>query len=86
MFSSISVVFGSLVLGVIMLCGIVGNIIMVWIIKRSPRLKGKSHILIANLAVADALQSCNTVSLCSSPLSMEVSGFLVTRFVKSVLS
>ncbi|KAJ7370971.1 Eukaryotic translation initiation factor 4 gamma 2 [Desmophyllum pertusum] len=33
---------------------------MVWIIKRSPRLKGKSHILIANLAVADALQSCNT--------------------------
>ena len=91
MFSSISVVFGSLVLGVIMLCGIVGNIVMVWIIKRSPRLKGKSHILIANLAVADALQSCNTFFMLITIINggewifgdavCQISAFLTVEFV-----
>lgn len=43
-----------------MFCGVVGNLLIVWIITRSSRFKGESHTLIANLAVADALQSCNT--------------------------
>ena len=60
MFSVVAVAFGSSILSVIMVVGVAGNLVIVWIIKRSSRLKGKSHILIANLAIADTLQSCNT--------------------------
>ncbi|XP_022792756.1 melatonin receptor type 1B-B-like [Stylophora pistillata] len=59
MFSAVAVAFSSLVLAVIMVVGVAGNLVIVWIVKSSSRLKAKSHILIANLAVADTLQSCN---------------------------
>ena len=59
MFSVVAVAFSSLVLTFIMAVGVAGNLLIVWIIKSSSRLKARSHILIANLAVADTLQSCN---------------------------
>lgn len=59
-FSSISAVFGGVFLVVTMFCGVIGNLLIVWIIRHSSKFKGIGHTLLANLAVADALQSCNT--------------------------
>ncbi|KAL9955388.1 hypothetical protein ACROYT_G036700 [Oculina patagonica] len=91
MFSSVGIVFGSLVLGVTMFCGVVGNFVIIWITKRSPRLKAKSHILIANLAVADALQSCNIFFMFITVINeghwifgdiiCQISAFLTVEFV-----
>lgn len=91
MFSSVAIVFGSLVLGVTMFCGVVGNLVIIWITKRSPRLKANSHILIANLAVADALQSCNIFFMFVTVINgghwifgdiiCQISAFLTVEFV-----
>ena len=42
-----------------MFLGIFGNSMVLVVISRTQRLKGKGHALIANLAVADTLQSAN---------------------------
>lgn len=91
MFSSTAVVFGCIILVATMFCGVVGNLLIIWITKRSPRLKAKSHILIANLAVADAFQSCNIffmfVTLINEghwifgDIICQISAFLTVEFV-----
>ena len=47
------------VVAAIVILGILGNSLILVVISRTQRLKGKGHALIANLALADTLQSAN---------------------------
>lgn len=91
--SPLTVAAAAIVLLLIMICGILGNLLVVLVIWKVPRMKGQSYTLIANLAVADALQSCNIFFVLLTATkgghwvfgntACQINAFLTTEFVLS---
>jgi hypothetical protein len=79
----------------IVLTGVVFNIFIVFIICKSPRMKGENHVLIANLAIADLLQSLNMVFMLASlfnggqwlldQIACQINAFLIMEFLLAAM-
>lgn len=79
----------------ILLSGVFCNMFMVFVIFKSPRLKGENHVLIANLAIADLLQSLNMSFMLGTlfnngqwPLdnvTCQINAFLIMEFLLSAM-
>lgn len=79
----------------IVLIGICCNIFMVFIIFKSPRMKGENHTLIANLAIADLFQSLNMGFMIATlfnqgdwlldEVTCQINAFLVMEFLLAAM-
>lgn len=79
----------------VLIVGISANIFMVFIIFKNPRMKGENHTLIANLAIADLLQSLNMcfmlVTLFNqgewmlNDVTCQINAFLIMEFLLTAM-
>lgn len=79
----------------VVFAGVVFNIFIVFIICKTPRMKGENHVLIANLAIADLLQSFNMVFMLLSlfnggrwmlnHIACQINAFLVMEFLLAAM-
>lgn len=93
--SSLAAAVAGTVLTCLAGCGIFGNLMVVLVVLKAPRMRAVGYILIANLAVADALQSFNMFFVVITVFkggqwqfghtTCQVHAFLTTEFVLTTM-